>query len=117
VPPSRTGGERPAGRFASPLLPIFLIVAVDVLGFTIILPLPPFYSEHLGASPAVVGALVSTYAFCQLIAGPIFAASALSFTSILGTFFLLPRREKIHEYNEAADPGPGGRRLSLISWG
>ena len=54
----------------SPLLPIFLIVSVDVLGLTIILPLLPFYAEHFGASPAVVGLLVSTYAFCQLIAGP-----------------------------------------------
>ena len=193
---------------------------VDVLGFTIILPLLPFYSERLGASPTVVGELVSIYAICQLIAGPIlgqlsdhhgrrpillvsqagtligflilafarhiwllflaraidgatagnlsiaqayisdvtkpeqrarsfaligiafgfgflvgpaiagflahwgyeapiFAACGLSFTSILGTFFLLPRREVVHERNEAAeaDLGPGGRRLSLISWG
>src|SRR5581483_1193588 len=44
---------------------------VDVLGFTIILPLLPFYSERLGASPTVVGELVSTYAVFQLIAGPI----------------------------------------------
>jgi MFS transporter, DHA1 family, tetracycline resistance protein len=55
----------------SPLLPIFLIVSVDVLGLTIILPLLPFYAEHYGASPAAVGLLVSLYAFCQLIAGPI----------------------------------------------
>lgn len=55
----------------SPLLAIFLIVSVDVLGLTIILPLLPFYAEKLGASPAVVGLLVSTYALCQLIAGPI----------------------------------------------
>ena len=34
----------------SPLLPIFLIVLVDILGLTIILPLLPFYAEHLGAS-------------------------------------------------------------------
>jgi MFS transporter, DHA1 family, tetracycline resistance protein len=54
----------------SPLLPIFLIVSVDVLGLTIILPLLPFYAERYGASPAVVGLLVSLYAFCQLIAGP-----------------------------------------------
>ena len=53
----------------SPLLPIFLIVSVDVLGLTIILPLLPFYAEHYGASPAVVGLLVSLYALCQLIAG------------------------------------------------
>lgn len=54
----------------SPLVPIFLIVSVDILGLTIILPLLPFYAEHFGASPSVVGLLVSTYAFCQLIAGP-----------------------------------------------
>lgn len=60
-----------ASRRGSPLLPIFLIVMVDVLGLTIILPLLPFYAERLGASPTVVGLLVSTYAACQLIAGPV----------------------------------------------
>ena len=55
----------------SPLLPIFLIVVVDVLGLTIMLPLLPFYAEHFGATPAVVGLLVSTYALCQLVAGPV----------------------------------------------
>jgi DHA1 family tetracycline resistance protein-like MFS transporter len=55
----------------SPLLPIFLIVLVDILGLTIILPLLPFYAERLGASATVVGLLISSYAFCQLIAGPI----------------------------------------------
>ena len=55
----------------SPLLPIFLIVVVDVLGLTIMLPLLPFYAEHFGASPVVVGLLISTYALCQLVAGPV----------------------------------------------
>ena len=55
----------------SPLLAIFLIVLVDILGLTIILPLLPFYAEKLGASATVVGLLISSYAFCQLIAGPI----------------------------------------------
>jgi len=204
--------------FSSPLLPIFLIVAVDVLGFTIILPLLPFYSERLGASPTVVGAIVSIYAVGQLLAGPIlgqisdrigrrpvlllsqagtlggflvlafstqvwmvflsraidgltagnlsiaqayisdvtapehraksfaiigvafgfgflvgpaisgflahfgyqapiFAACALSLASILCTFFLLPRREPIHLEQGETVTGPGGKRLSLISWG
>ena len=48
-----------------------MIVSVDVLGLTIILPLLPFYAEKFGASPAVVGLLVSSYALCQLVAGPI----------------------------------------------
>ena len=191
---------------------------VDILGFTIVLPLLPFYAEKLGASPTVVGTLVAIYAACQLISGPIlgqlsdrygrrpvllisqagtlagfimmalagslwmvflaraidgatagnlstaqayisdvtkpeerarsfaiigvafgfgflvgpgisgflahysyqaplWAAAALSFTSIVFTFFLLPRKEAVH--HEAADTttGPGGKRLSLISWG
>src|SRR2546425_9742664 len=54
----------------SPLFSIFLIVLVDVLGLTIILPLLPSYAESLGATPVVVGMLVSAYAACQLIAGP-----------------------------------------------
>ena len=78
----------------SPLLPIFLIVSVDVLGLTIILPLLPFYAEHFGASPAVVGLLVSTYAFFQLLSGPILGRISdrigrrpLLLVSQAGTFF------------------------------
>lgn len=55
----------------SPLLPIFLIVLVDILGMTIMLPLLPFYAEHLGANAVTIGLLSSSYAFCMLIAGPI----------------------------------------------
>jgi MFS family permease len=77
----------------SPLLPIFLIVVVDILGMTIILPLLPFYAEHFGASPSVVGLLVSTYAACQLVAGPLLGRISdrigrkpLLIVSQLGTF-------------------------------
>lgn len=207
-----------ASAVSSPLLPIFLIVVVDVLGLTIVLPLLPFYAERLHATPFVVGTLVTTYAFFQLISGPIlgqlsdrfgrrpvllisqagtlagflimafagslwmvflgraidgatagnlstaqayisdvtkpedrsrsfaligiafglgflvgpgitgflarysyqaplWAAAALSFTSILFTFFLLPRKEPVHLHNTEEESGPGGKRLSLISWG
>lgn len=68
---SAANAEGAASRQRSPLLPIFLIVMVDVLGLTIILPLLPFYAERLGASPTIVGLLVSTYAACQLVAGPL----------------------------------------------
>ena len=55
----------------SPLLAIFLIVAVDVLGLTIMIPLLPFYAEKLGASPTEVGWLIGIYALCQLFSGPL----------------------------------------------
>jgi MFS family permease len=53
------------------LLPIFLIVLVDIMGMTIILPLLPFYAEEFGASPRQIGLLVATYAVCQLVSGPL----------------------------------------------
>ena len=55
----------------NPLLPIFLIVAVDVLGLTLMIPLLPFYAERLGATPTVAGWLVGVYAAFQLISGPL----------------------------------------------
>jgi len=48
-----------------------MIVAVDVLGLTIMIPLLPFYAERLGASATVVGLLIGTYAACQLVSGPL----------------------------------------------
>jgi MFS transporter, DHA1 family, tetracycline resistance protein len=55
----------------SPLVAIFLIVAVDVLGLTIMIPLLPFYAEKLGATATEVGLLIGVYAACQLISGPL----------------------------------------------
>ncbi len=55
----------------SPLLPIFLIVFVDLLGFGLILPLLPFYAESFGASELVVGLLIASYSFMQFIGAPI----------------------------------------------
>src|SRR6185503_11950421 len=58
-------------RQRSPLLPIFLIVFVDVLGFTIVIPLLSLYAEKFGASRLVATTLVSVYAICSLISTPV----------------------------------------------
>jgi DHA1 family tetracycline resistance protein-like MFS transporter len=55
----------------SPLLPIFLIVLVDVLGFTIVIPLLSLYAERFGASPLTATLIVTCYAVCSLISTPI----------------------------------------------
>lgn len=77
----------------SPLLPIFLTVFVDVLGLTLILPLLPYYAEHFGASPFVVGTLAASYALCQLVSGPVlgrasdhFGRKPVLLVSQLGSF-------------------------------
>ena len=53
------------------LAPILAITFVDVLGFTLLIPLLPYYAEHYGASPIVVGSIVTTVAFFALIFAPI----------------------------------------------
>ena len=50
------------------LLPILGITFIDILGFSILIPLMPFYVQRFGASPFVIGVLFSTFALCQLIA-------------------------------------------------
>ncbi len=54
-----------------PLLPIFLIVLVDVFGLTLVIPLLAIYAEHFGATPLEATLLVSSYALCQLVSGPL----------------------------------------------
>lgn len=50
---------------------LFLFVLVDVLGFSLILPLLPYYATTFGASDAVVGLLLGANALTQLIGAPI----------------------------------------------
>jgi MFS family permease len=63
--------EGVAGEGSLALVPTFIVVAVDATGMGIILPLLPFYSQRLGATPFLIGALISVYAVCQLVAGPV----------------------------------------------
>jgi DHA1 family tetracycline resistance protein-like MFS transporter len=55
----------------SRLLTIFIIVFVDLLGFSLILPLMPYYAEEYGASPFIVGLLVASYAAASLFGSPL----------------------------------------------
>ncbi|HEX3463591.1 MAG TPA: MFS transporter [Candidatus Elarobacter sp.] len=51
-------------------MPLLAITFVDVLGFTILIPILPFYAEHFGASPTTVGAIYATLAVCSLLSSP-----------------------------------------------
>lgn len=53
------------------LIPIFIVVFVDILGFTIVLPLLPYYASEVGAPDTSVGPLIASYSLCQFIAAPI----------------------------------------------
>jgi len=54
-----------------PLLIIFLIIFVNLVGFGIIIPLLPFYAESFGASPLVIGLLFAVFSLGQLLAAPV----------------------------------------------
>jgi DHA1 family tetracycline resistance protein-like MFS transporter len=78
---------------------IFIIVFVDLLGFSLILPLLPYYAESFGATPTAIGLLVASYAAAQLIGAPILGRLSdrhgrrpvlmLSITGTFGGFLLL----------------------------
>jgi DHA1 family tetracycline resistance protein-like MFS transporter len=53
------------------IMPIFVIVLIDLLGLTIIIPLMPLYATTFGASPLVIGLLGATYPIMQFIGAPI----------------------------------------------
>jgi MFS transporter, DHA1 family, tetracycline resistance protein len=56
---------------AATLLPILGITFIDILGFSILIPILPYYVKHFGASDVWVGILFSTFAACQFIAAPL----------------------------------------------
>jgi DHA1 family tetracycline resistance protein-like MFS transporter len=72
---------------------IFLIVFIDLLGFSLILPLLPFYADTFGATPFHVGLLVASYAAAQLVGAPLlgrlsdrFGRRPVLLISQMGTF-------------------------------
>lgn len=80
------------------LFSIIFVVFIDLLGFSLILPLLPYYAKTFQASEFVTGLLVASYAAAQLIGAPIlgrlsdrYGRRPLLLASILGTFlgFLL----------------------------
>ncbi|HYM19489.1 MAG TPA: MFS transporter [Candidatus Kapabacteria bacterium] len=56
------------------LIPIFIVVLVDLLGFSIILPLLPFYALQFNVSPEAIGMIAAVYSVCQFAASPLLGA-------------------------------------------
>ena len=53
------------------LLPILGVTFIDIVGFSMLIPMLPYFVTHFGASPVVVGVLVATFSFCQLVSAPL----------------------------------------------
>ena len=75
------------------LFSIILVVFIDLLGFSLILPLLPYYAKTFNASQTVTGILIASYAAMQLIGAPIlgrlsdrFGRRPILLLSVFGTF-------------------------------
>ncbi len=53
------------------ITPLLLIVLVDLLGLTIIIPLLPIYAATFGANEFTIGVLAAIYPTMQFVAGPL----------------------------------------------
>lgn len=53
------------------LLPILGITFVDIVGFSMLIPMLPYFVTHFGVSAFVVGLLMATFSFCQLVSAPL----------------------------------------------
>jgi MFS transporter, DHA1 family, tetracycline resistance protein len=53
------------------LIPILGITFIDILGFSMLIPVMPYFVTHFGVNALVVGILFSTFSLCQFISGPI----------------------------------------------
>jgi MFS transporter, DHA1 family, tetracycline resistance protein len=55
----------------SPLLTIFLVVFLDLLGFGLVIPILPYYAQQFGASAWDLGLLMMCYSLMQFIFAPL----------------------------------------------
>lgn len=53
------------------VLPVFIVVLIDLLGLTIIIPLLPLYAASFQADAATIGLLGATYPVMQFIGAPL----------------------------------------------
>jgi DHA1 family tetracycline resistance protein-like MFS transporter len=67
--------RRSSSREREPLPPgfgtIWTTVAVDLIGFGIVLPILPQYAKQFGASPFTIGLLVASFSLAQLVCAPL----------------------------------------------
>jgi DHA1 family tetracycline resistance protein-like MFS transporter len=66
--------QRSGGRLLSPLPILFLTVFIDMVGFGIVVPVLPLYTERFGASPFTTGLLLAVYSGMGFIFSPVVGA-------------------------------------------
>lgn len=54
-----------------PLLILFSVIVLDLIGFGIVIPILPFYAETYGANATILGLLLTSYAGMQFLFSPV----------------------------------------------
>jgi DHA1 family tetracycline resistance protein-like MFS transporter len=90
-------------------------VFIELLGYSLFLPLLPYYAGSLGATPALIGLLISSNAVAQLLAAPVIGRFSdtqgrrpMLLFSIVGTltsFVLLALVEPLGRWLAGVAPG------------
>jgi DHA1 family tetracycline resistance protein-like MFS transporter len=75
------------------IAPVFLVVLIDLLGLTIIIPLMPLYAASFGADAFMIGMLGAAYPVMQVLGAPVlgrlsdrFGRKPVLIVSQIGTF-------------------------------
>ena len=75
------------------ILPIIVIVLVDLIGLSIIIPILPYFAARFSAMPITIGTLQATYPLMQFVGAPIlgrlsdrFGRKPILIVSQIGTF-------------------------------
>jgi multidrug resistance protein len=63
--------QKSGGGLLSPLPILFLTVFIDMVGFGIVVPVLPLYTERFGASPFTTGMLLAVYSGMAFIFSPV----------------------------------------------
>jgi DHA1 family tetracycline resistance protein-like MFS transporter len=56
------------------LLPILGVTFIDIVGFSMLIPMLPYFVTHFGVSAYVVGLLAATFSFCQFVSAPLWGS-------------------------------------------
>ncbi len=56
------------------LLPILGVTFIDIVGFSMLIPMLPYFVTHFGASASVVGLLMATFSLSQFVSAPVWGS-------------------------------------------
>ena len=56
------------------LLPILGVTFIDIVGFSMLIPMLPYFVTHFGVSAFVVGLLMATFSLSQFVSAPVWGS-------------------------------------------